>query len=258
MIDVHCHISASEFSEDFNDLINEAKKVGVEAIVAVSEFPSDFQKVIKLSELYPNFIYPCIGVHPVQVSNQSVSLEAMQIAEKFIQDYNKILVGIGEIGLDFTPRYINSPTDKAVQRDVFQKQVALAKEYDLPINVHSRSAGRPVIDLLIEQGATKVLLHAFDGKISVAIRGVEAGYYFSVPPCIVRSEQKQKLVAAIPLSNLLLETDAPALGPSITMRNVPANIMISCREVARIKNISFEEVFFQTSQNARKLFDKIK
>ncbi|XP_047132908.1 putative deoxyribonuclease TATDN3 isoform X2 [Hydra vulgaris] len=237
MIDVHCHISASEFSEDFNDLINEAKKVGVEAIVAVSEFPSDFQKVIKLSELYPNFIYPCIGVHPVQVSNQSVSLE---------------------IGLDFTPRYINSPTDKAVQRDVFQKQVALAKEYDLPINVHSRSAGRPVIDLLIEQGATKVLLHAFDGKISVAIRGVEAGYYFSVPPCIVRSEQKQKLVAAIPLSNLLLETDAPALGPSITMRNVPANIMISCREVARIKNISFEEVFFQTSQNARKLFDKIK
>ncbi|XP_065661449.1 putative deoxyribonuclease TATDN3 isoform X3 [Hydra vulgaris] len=258
MIDVHCHISASEFSEDFNDLINEAKKVGVEAIVAVSEFPSDFQKVIKLSELYPNFIYPCIGVHPVQESNQSVSLETMQIAEKFIQDYNKILVGIGEIGLDFTPRYINSPTDKAVQRDVFQKQVALAKEYNLPVNVHSRSAGRPVIDLLIEQGATKVLLHAFDGKISVAIRGVEAGYYFSVPPCIVRSEQKQKLVAAIPLSNLLLETDAPALGPNITMRNVPANIMISCREVARIKNISFEEVFFQTSQNARKLFDKIK
>lgn len=254
MIDCHCHISAHELDEDRDELIQKAKQSGVSAIVAVCEFPSDAEKIMELTRRYSGFIYPCIGTHPIQTNNKSVSLQDFEKVVPFIEKYLSQLVGIGEIGLDFTPRYITSPEDKNIQRQVFRKQIELAKTYDLPVNVHSRSAGRPVIDLLIEEGATKVVLHAFDGKVSVAMKGVEAGFFFSVPPSIVRSEQKQKLVSKIPLSNLLLETDAPALGPEKMERNVPANIKISCQEIARIKSLSIDEVVETTSRNARSLF----
>jgi len=258
MIDGHCHISAEEFDEDRGDILEDAKKANVRGIIAVAEFQKDFQKIIELGKSYEGFIHPCLGLHPIQFGNRSVTLDDYESAKDIIIQHRHQLVGIGEIGLDFTPRYITSPDDKIIQREVFRKQINLAKEFDLPVNVHSRSAGRPVIDMLIEQGATKVLLHAFDGKPSVALRGVQAGYYFSVPPSIIRSEQKQKLVGMIPLSNLLLETDAPALGPVKQVRNVPSNIQISCEEIARIKNISVDEVVKVTTTNATFLFNKIK
>lgn len=254
MIDGHCHLSAEEFEDDRNILISDAKNAGVKGIVVVSEFQKNFEDVISLSNQYPDFIYPCLGLHPIQIGNKSVTLEEYEACKDVILEHRSLLRGIGEIGLDFTPRYIKTPEDKVIQKEVFRKQISLAKEFDLPVNVHSRSAGRPVINLLIEEGANKVLLHAFDGKPSVAMQGVEAGFFFSIPPSIIRSEQKQKLVSKIPLSNLLLETDAPALGPEMQVRNTPANIRISCEEIARIKGVSFETVMEDTMKNAQKLF----
>jgi len=191
MIDAHCHITAKEFEEDRDSLLKDAENVGVKGIIAVCEFPSDIQDVMDLARRHPKFIYPCIGVHPVQVGSKSVSMKEYDEAEMFIRKYSEFLVGIGEVGLDFTPYHIKSPDDKDVQREVFKKQIRLAKELNLPLNVHSRSAGRPVIETLLQEDARNVVLHAFDGKPSVAMRGVEAGYFFSVPPSIVRSEQKK-------------------------------------------------------------------
>jgi TatD DNase family protein len=120
-----------------------------------------------------------------------------------------------------------------------------------------------------------VVLHAFDGSVKVAKKAIAAGYFFSVPPSTCRSPGFQNLVKAVPLELLLLESDAPALSPVIGERNEPANITISCAEIARIKGdvtlfalrrecltaecagVSVEEVAQATTRNAHKLFTRL-
>ncbi|XP_047677489.1 tatD DNase domain containing 3-like isoform X3 [Tachysurus fulvidraco] len=239
-IDCHCHISSRDFDGDIDGVIEQSKKVGVLALVAVAEHAGEFEKIIKLSQRFPGFIMPCLGVHPVQ------------------EDPAQPRGALPEVGLDFTPRIVNTEAGKELQRQVLIRQVELAKQLNLPLNVHSRSAGRPTIHLLKELGVENALLHAFDGKPSVAMEGVRAGYFFSIPPSIVRSEQKQKLVKQLPLENMCLETDSPALGPEKQVRNEPKNISISADYVAKTKGIPVEKVIEVTTLNALRLFPKLK
>ncbi|KAM9355752.1 putative deoxyribonuclease TATDN3 isoform 2-T2 [Pholidichthys leucotaenia] len=260
-IDCHCHISAEDFDKDVEEVIECSKKAGLLALLAVAEHSGEFEKIISLSQRFPGFIFPCLGVHPVQEVSpghqRGASPQDLDGALPIIEKYKDQLVAIGEVGLDFTPRYVSSETDKENQRLVLIRQAQIAKELDLPLNVHSRSAGRPTIHLLKEQGVEKALLHAFDGKPSVAMEGVKAGYFFSIPPSIIRSEQ-QKLVKQLPLENICLETDSPALGPEKQVRNEPKNIHISAEYISKIKGVSVEKVMELTTQNALRLFPKMK
>ncbi|XP_049724327.1 putative deoxyribonuclease TATDN3 isoform X5 [Elephas maximus indicus] len=226
---------------DLDDVLKKAKKANVTALVAVAEHSGEFEKIMQLSERYSGFILPCLGVHPVQglppEGQRSVTLK---------------------VGLDFSPRFASTDEQKEEQKEVLIRQVQLAKRLNLPLNVHSRSAGRPTINLLREQGADRVLLHAFDGRPSVAMEGVRAGYFFSIPPSVVRSGQKQKLVKLLPLTSMCLETDSPALGPERQVRNEPGNITVSAEYVAQVKGISVEEVTEVTTRNALKLFPKLR
>ncbi|MEQ2259433.1 putative deoxyribonuclease tatdn3, partial [Xenotaenia resolanae] len=105
---------------------------------------------------FSGFIFPCLGVHPVQEGSpeqqRSASLRDLDAALPVIEKYKDQLVAIGEVGLDFTPRFVSSESDKENQKQVLILQAQLAKALDLPLNVHSRSAGRPTIHLLKEQG----------------------------------------------------------------------------------------------------------
>ncbi|KAM6917273.1 putative deoxyribonuclease TATDN3 isoform 3-T3 [Lycodopsis pacificus] len=259
-VDCHCHISAGDFDKDIEEVVENSKKAGLLALLAVAEHVGEFEKIIELSQRFPGFIFPCLGVHPVQEvspeQQRGASLQDLDAALPIIEKYKDHLVAIGEVGLDFTPRYVRGETDKDSQRQVLIRQAQIAKELDLPLNVHSRSAGRPTIQLLKEQGVEKALLHAFDGKPSVAMEGVKAGYFFSIPPSIIRSDQK--LVKQLPLENICLETDSPALGPEKQVRNEPKNICVSAEYISKIKGVSLQEVMDVTTQNALRLFPKIK
>jgi TatD DNase family protein len=111
--------------------------------------------------------------------------------------------------------------------------------------------------MLLEHGAIRVQLHAFDGKSSSAAAAVDAGYFFSVPPSVVRSRQKQKLVKSIPLSCLLVETDSPVLAPDPQQRNEPANVLLSIKAIAELKNVSEDKVRASVSENTQRLYGNI-
>lgn len=147
-IDCHAHISAKEFSEDLDVVIDKAKQAGVRAIVGVTEFKTEFIGMLELHERYPDFIAPCLGVHPVQslCPDRSATLEDLDGVEEFIRENHEKLVAIGEVGLDFTPRFISKEEDKDVQREVFSRQIKLALELDLPLYKCALALSRKTCD----------------------------------------------------------------------------------------------------------------
>jgi TatD DNase family protein len=192
-------------------------------------------------------IRPAAGLYP-----SHLDLDAAKKMIDLIRKEQAVLAAIGEVGLDFW--LAKAEEQRELQKEIFKKFIRLSLELDLPLNVHSRSAGRHAIAALLENRAPKVQLHAFDGKPGSAMPGVEAGYFFSVPPSVVRSRQKQKLVKQLPLSCLLLETDSPVLGPEPRERNVPANILIAARTVSEIKGITQDEVLERALHNTQTLY----
>ena len=173
----------------------------------------------------------------------------------FIRRHAGRLSGIGEVGLDYWK--VQNESDREIQRDIFRSFIDLSRELDLPLNVHSRSAGRRTIEFLLQHSAARVQLHAFDGKPASVDPAAEAGFYFSIPPSIIRSAQKQKLVMKLPLANILIETDSPVLGPRPGERNEPVNAVIVIQAIAEIKNLREENVVEAVRKNTRDLYGDI-
>lgn len=261
-VDCHCHISAHEFEEDFEDVILRTREAGVKTLVAVTEEVGEFARVLQLQESYPDLVAPCFGIHPLQAAEgtqqRSVKPQDLDAALPHFYNHKERLVAVGEIGLDFTPWCAPTQQDRDDQVIVFIKQLNIAKELDLPVNVHSRSAARVTIETMKEQGISRALLHNFAGKPSVALEGVKAGYLFSFPPAVCRSKQRYKLIKQIPLEHICLETDSPALGLHQHVRNEPASIILPCRYIADVKGLPPETVRLVTAHNAYRLFPKAK
>jgi TatD DNase family protein len=246
LVDTHTHLCDASFDADRTEVLERARKAGVAAVIAVSETLADAQRNLELAQNHA-LLRPAAGLYPTHLNRADA--EAMVA---FIRKERSKLWAIGEVGLDYWK--VKEEAERDIQREIFGNFIDLSLELDLPLNVHSRSAGRHAIALLLERNARRVQLHAFDGKAVTALPAVEAGYFFSIPPSVVRSRQKQKLLKQLPLSCLLVETDSPVLGPSPDERNEPANIVIAIEAIAELKNVNREEVIETVSENTRRLY----
>lgn len=249
LIDTHAHLSDPLFDNDLSEVLARARSVGVEAVITVGETLCDARKILELSKLHRD-IKPAAGLYPTYLEED----QAAEV-ELFIRQNHRKLAAIGEVGLDYWK--VKNEGEREVQREIFTRFIDLSAELDLPLNIHSQSAGRQTINLLLDRDARRIQMHAFDGKSSTALPAVEAGYFFSIPPSIVRSRQKQKLVKHLPLSCLLLETDSPVLGTDPSQRNEPANLVSALKVVAELKGITEDEVVERVGENTVRLYGDI-
>ncbi|MCS7368296.1 MAG: TatD family hydrolase [archaeon GBS-70-058] len=247
-VDVHCHIMDDCFDNDREEVLIRAKRSNVIAIISSAFSIDEAIKTIKLMNSHKNFLFLTCGWDPT-----NFDIDALMEYQRFIIDNLNAIIGIGEVGLDYY--YIRDPSLRNMQKEIFISWINFAKKVNLPIIVHSRNAGDDAIELLISEGAKRVILHAFDGRISWAKKAVENGFFFSIPPSIVRSSQKQQLVRNIPLEFIMLESDAPVLSPYVNQRNEPANLIYAAKMVSELKNINIEVVSDVTTYNAVSFFN---
>jgi len=247
VVDAHCHIESDLFTQEERERILDIaiKKYRVRMFTT----PITMQErvlALKLSEKYSSSLFIVTGSHPL-------SEEPLDDVIEFIRKHKKIIVGIGEVGLDFTPPN-NTSEIKERQIRKFETFIQLAKEMNKPLVVHSRSAGKYALDILIKNGAEKVLMHAFSGKAKYAKKGIEAGFYFSIPPNAAFSPQKRSLINVLPIENILLETDSPYMRLFNNVITYPWHVLISATIIAVAKEMEVEEVIRVTTQNAQRLF----
>ncbi|KUP04230.1 hydrolase TatD [Bacillus coahuilensis m2-6] len=252
LFDTHVHLNAEQFDSDLNEVIGRAKESGVEKMVVVGFDRPTIKKAMELVEEY-DFLYASVGWHPVDAIDMTdedlVWIEELSAHPK--------VVALGEMGLDY--HWDKSPKD--VQKEVFRKQIRLARKVQLPIVIHNRDATADIVEILKEENAQEVggIMHCFSGSAETAMECVELNFYISLGgPVTFKNAKKPKEVAnVVPIEKLLVETDCPYLAPHPYRgkRNEPAYVRLVAEEIASIKEISIEEVEKITTENALRVFN---
>lgn len=251
LFDTHVHLNAEQFEEDVEEAIQRAKEAGVSRMVVVGFDRPTITRAMELVEQH-EALYAAVGWHPVDAIDMKDE-DLVWIEE--LATHPKV-VALGEMGLDY--HWDKSPKD--VQKDVFRRQIRLAKKVKLPIVIHNRDATQDIVDILKEEKAADVggIMHCFSGSAETALECVKMNFYISLGgPVTFKNAKKPKEVAqAVPLDKLLIETDCPYLAPHPYRgkRNEPAYVKLVAEEIAALKNVSYEEVAEATMRNANRLF----
>jgi TatD DNase family protein len=243
--DVHAHLESSRFKKDLDKVIADSEKKGVKLILNSGTTPERNRKALELSRKY-KIVRPCFGLYPVGNFSKDIDGEI-----KWIIEHRDECVAIGEIGLDFQE---DRKENFVKQKGLFLKMLNLAVELDKPVIIHSRGAEKEAIEMLEKYPGLKIVMHCFCGDSSLIKRAVKNGWYFSVPPAIMRWENFKELVEIVPIGQLLTETDSPYLAPLAGERNEPANVEITLQEIAKIKCLKKEEVAEKIWINTEKIF----
>lgn len=251
IFDSHAHYDDAQFDEDRLDVLSHLKDAGVERVVNISNGWDDLLKTLELIKEVP-FLYGTVGIHPCKVSE--LNEERMEQMKDFCS--RDKIVAVGEIGLDYY--WMSDP--KEVQKEWFVRQLQLAKEVNLPVVIHSRDASKDTFDIMKAEhaGTTGGVIHCYSGSLEMAREYVKMGYFLGIGGVVTFKNSKtlKKVAAEIPLEHIVIETDCPYLAPTPHRgkRNSSAYLPLVIEEIARLRDISPEEVERVTYENAKRLY----
>ena len=255
-VDSHAHIDGSEFDADRDEVIARARDAGIVAILDVGTgdpHSGSFERAIELAEKH-NDIYASIGVHP---HDARLFDERAEEKIRLLVQQSKRVIAWGEIGLDY--HYDNSPRE--VQREVFRRQLRLARKSGLPVVIHSREAEDDTSSILREELTDydrAGVMHCFGGSLTMAQSAIELGFYISFAGVLTfkNARDLREVARKVPLDRLLIETDCPYLTPVPFRgrRNEPARVVEVARVLAELHGLENQEMGLITSGNFARLF----
>lgn len=262
LVDIHCHLNSRLFQDDLDEVLQRAKEAGVKAIIVSGTNPVANKQVLELAQKDP-IIKVSLGIHPIDalglsegetgIPKQSGPIN-LEEEFKFIEENKDKIVGVGEVGLDF--HWSLKPEEHQKQKEIFRKIIKFAIKIKKPIIVHTWDAEEDCLNILEEEvkGEIPVILHCFGGRKALITGAKRLGYYFTVPPSILRIGNFQTLVKKVDLKQLLTETDAPWQSPFKGKKNEPAFVLETIKKIAKIKKISEEEAADQIWKNYERVF----
>jgi len=255
-VDSHAHIDGEEFDGDRDEVVARARAAGVRAILNVGTgdpHGGNFERAVAVAERYEG-VYAAAGIHPHDARLYDDS------AERLLVDLlrgSERAVALGEIGLDY--HYDNSPRE--VQREVFARQLRLARAEGLPVIIHSREADEDTAEILraeLADGCAGGVMHCFGGGRGLADAALELGFMVSFAGNVTfkKADNLREVAAFVPLQSLLVETDCPFLAPVPFRgrRNEPAHVVETARFLAGLRGVTPEEIGRATSENFARLF----
>ena len=249
LIDSHAHLTDERFADDLDTTIERAAAAGVQRIVTIGSDVEDSRAAVALAERKPE-VYATVGIHPHVAAETDAeaftTLRALAASPR--------VVAIGEMGLDFF--YDNSPRE--AQREVFIRQLRLARELELPVVVHTREADEQT-DAVLRQEASGVqgVLHCFTGGRQLMETALELGWYISFSGLITFGKYADaELLRTVPAERFLVETDSPYLAPvpHRGKRNEPAYVVRVASRAAELRGDDPEELAALTARNAREFY----
>jgi TatD DNase family protein len=251
-IDVHTHINMLEISAD--EALAAAQANGVQRMITIGTCPDDLPLVQQIAQKYYPVVACTLGIHPheAELYTDEVGAYLRQHATA------KEVVAIGETGLDYY--YDNAPREQ--QKTAFRAQLQIAKDLNLPVEIHTRDAEEDTMQILREfSGPGKGLLHCFTGTWELAKVGLDCGYDISISGVATfkNAESLREVVRKVPLERLHVETDAPFLAPvpQRGKKNQPAFVIHTAQLVADLKGVSLQQLADQLQLNAKALFPKL-
>jgi TatD DNase family protein len=251
-IDSHCHLNFPGLVENIDSILANMRANKVSHALCVSVDLASFPHVLELAEGHDN-LYASVGVHPdYELETEPTQVELVRLAQ------HPKVIAIGETGLD----YYRLTGDLEWQRARFRTHIRAAKECGKPLIIHTRSAAEDTLRIMVEEEAEKVggVMHCFTENLEVARAAIELGFYISFSGILTFKNATviKEVAQNIPLEKILIETDAPYLAPAPYRgkTNQPAYVKHVAEEIAKLRNITLEEVGNATSQNFKRLFMK--